>query len=150
MFTTLIPRHISRRLCAPSRSLRSKQHISSFYFALGDVTDLISSIYSQGKIRHIGLSAVSSTTFRRAITVGPVAAVQADYSVFQQEKEGHSGSDILATCRELGVAIVAATPLGRGIITATFAQGQSLRGGKDMRPYLCRGSKKCIALLTRT
>ncbi|KAI4948411.1 hypothetical protein J4E91_005833 [Alternaria rosae] len=88
----------------------------------------------QGKIRHIGLSSISSTTLRRAVAIAPVAAVQVDYSVFQRDIEGPTGSDILATCRELGVAIVAATPLGRGMITSTFAQGEMLGDGKDMRP----------------
>ena len=57
-----------------------------------------------------------------------------DYSVFQRDIEGPTGSDLLATCRELSIAIVVATPLGRGMITSTFAEGKSLGDEKDVRP----------------
>ena len=47
--------------------------------------------------------------------------------------EGPAGTDLLATARELGVAIVAAMPLGRGLLTSTFASGAAVGDGKDMR-----------------
>lgn len=47
--------------------------------------------------------------------------------------EGSKGTDLLATCRELGVAVVAAMPLGRGLLTATFASGEPVGDEKDMR-----------------
>jgi aryl-alcohol dehydrogenase-like predicted oxidoreductase len=89
---------------------------------------------SEGKIKHIGLSAVTSITLRRAVKIAPVAAVQTDYSPFVLEIEGPTGTDLLATCRELGVAVVAAMPLGRGLLTSTFASGDSVGDAKDMRP----------------
>ncbi len=49
------------------------------------------------------------------------------------EIEGPKGHNLLATCRELGVAIVAAMPLGRGLLTATFADGEAVGDEKDMR-----------------
>jgi aryl-alcohol dehydrogenase-like predicted oxidoreductase len=75
---------------------------------------------------------VSST--RRAVKVGTVAAVQAIYSVFDRDIEGSEGTHLLATCRELGVALVAATPLGRGILTNKFSKGEAVFDGPDMRP----------------
>ncbi|KAL4885673.1 NADP-dependent oxidoreductase domain-containing protein [Aspergillus karnatakaensis] len=87
----------------------------------------------EGKIKHIGLSTVSSTTLRRASKIGPVTAVQADYSVVSRDIEAPAGTNILATCRELGVAVVAATPLGRGLLTSTFSQGGEVGDEKDMR-----------------
>jgi aryl-alcohol dehydrogenase-like predicted oxidoreductase len=77
---------------------------------------------------------VSSATLRRAYKIAPVAAIQTDYSLFALDIESQAGTDLLATCRELGVAIVAAMPLGRGMLTTTFASGEALSDSKDMRP----------------
>jgi aryl-alcohol dehydrogenase-like predicted oxidoreductase len=90
-------------------------------------------LLSEGKIKHIGLSGVSSATVRRACKIATVAAVQTEYSVFDRDIESSAGTDLLATCRELGIAVVCSCPLGRGILTATFATGQAL-GDKDSRP----------------
>ncbi|KAL4865587.1 hypothetical protein BDV12DRAFT_188070 [Aspergillus spectabilis] len=87
----------------------------------------------ENKIKHIGLSMVSSTTLRRASKIAPVTAVQLDYSVVSRDIEGPAGTDLLITCRELGVAVVAATPLGRGLLTSTFSQGENVGDEKDMR-----------------
>ena len=81
---------------------------------------------SEGKIKHIGLSSVSSNTLRRAVKIAPVVAVQSDYSPFMLDVEGPAGTDLLYTCRELGVALVAAMPLGRGMLTSTFTSGEPL------------------------
>ncbi|KAF2714101.1 Aldo/keto reductase [Pleomassaria siparia CBS 279.74] len=93
----------------------------------------LAELKAEGKIKHIGLSAVSSATLRRAVKIAPVAAVQMDYSPFLLEVEGPKGTDILATCRELGVAVVAAMPLGRGILTTTFASGEAMGDERDVR-----------------
>lgn len=61
--------------------------------------------------------------------------VQTEYSVFLLDIEGSKGTDLLATCRELGVAVVAAMPLGRGMITTTFANGEAVGDHKDMRQH---------------
>jgi aryl-alcohol dehydrogenase-like predicted oxidoreductase len=90
--------------------------------------------FSEGKIKHIGLSAVSSTTLRRAVKIAPVACVQVEYSPFVLDAENDNGTNLLATCRELGVTLVAATPLGRGIFTSAFADGTNTTDEKDMRP----------------
>ncbi|KAL2870337.1 putative aldo-keto reductase (AKR13) [Aspergillus lucknowensis] len=87
----------------------------------------------EGKIKYIGLSSVSSATLRRACKVAPVTAVQTDYSVVSRDIEGPAGTDLLATCRELGIAVVAATPLGRGLLTSTFSQGDEVGDELDMR-----------------
>ncbi|KAI0865289.1 putative aldo-keto reductase [Xylaria cubensis] len=90
-------------------------------------------LQAEGKIKHIGLSAASATTLRRACKIAPVAAYQMDYSVFMRDIEGPTGKDLLSTCRELGVAFVAAMPLGRGMITAAFSNGTPLADEKDSR-----------------
>jgi aryl-alcohol dehydrogenase-like predicted oxidoreductase len=76
---------------------------------------------------------VSSTTLRRAQKIAPVAAVQMEYSPFVLDVEGTAGTDLLATCRELGVALVAYAPLGRGLLTTAFSQGEVSSDKNDWR-----------------
>jgi aryl-alcohol dehydrogenase-like predicted oxidoreductase len=90
-------------------------------------------LYSEGKIKYIGLSTVSSTTLRRACKIGPVAAVQIEYSAFTRDIEGSESTYLLQACRELGVAVVVSSPLGRGLLTASFGGGQVPKGPDDMR-----------------
>src|ERR1700748_1665282 len=85
---------------------------------------VINMCFREGKIKHIGLSSISSATLRRAVKIAPVAAVQTEYSVFSRHIEGTEGTDLLATCRELGIAVVVACPLGRGLLTSTFSNGE--------------------------
>ncbi|HEV2700615.1 MAG TPA: aldo/keto reductase [Steroidobacteraceae bacterium] len=75
-----------------------------------------------GKIRHIGLSECSVQTLRRAHAIHPVAAVQNEYSLWSREPE----QGILAACRELGVGLVAYSPMGRGFLAANFKSLQEL------------------------
>lgn len=78
----------------------------------------------QGKIRYIGLSEVTATTLRRAHAVHPISCVQMEYSMFSTEIESPE-YNLLKTCRELGVAVVAYSPLSRGLLTG------SLKGPED-------------------
>ena len=71
---------------------------------------------SQGKIRHLGLSEVSAATIRRAHAVHPIAAVQVEYSLFCLDIESPQ-FEIMNTCRELGISIIAYSPVGRGLLT---------------------------------
>ncbi|KAJ5977338.1 hypothetical protein N7501_000680 [Penicillium viridicatum] len=70
----------------------------------------------QGKIKHLGLSECSAATLRRAHAVHPIAAYQVEYSAFTVNIES-STTDLLATCRELGISVVAYSPVGRGLLT---------------------------------
>ncbi|RYO74843.1 hypothetical protein DL764_010726 [Monosporascus ibericus] len=81
----------------------------------------------QGKIRYIGLSEVSAETLRRAYAVHPISAVQMEYSPFSTDIED-SKIGLLQACRELGVAVVAYSPLSRGLLS-----GQ-IRGPEDFGP----------------
>ena len=73
----------------------------------------------EGKIKYLGLSEVSSTSLRRAHAVHPISAVQMECSPFATEiKSPDIG--LLKTCRELGVAIVAYSPLDRGMLTGAY------------------------------
>jgi aryl-alcohol dehydrogenase-like predicted oxidoreductase len=93
----------------------------------------LKTLQDQGKIKYIGLSSVSSRTLIRAAKVAKISAVQVGYSAFELDIENETGTNLLGTCRELGVAVVAAMPLGRGILTSAFADSMPL-DPKDMRP----------------
>lgn len=69
-----------------------------------------------GKVRSIGLSEASPDAIRRAHKVHPIAAVQAEYSLFSRDPE----SDLLPVLSELGIALVAYSPLGRGFLGGRF------------------------------
>lgn len=72
------------------------------------------------KTHHLGLSECSSATLLRATSIHPILAVQIEYSPFTLDIEQPSGTNLLATCRSLGVATVAYSPLGRGMLTGRF------------------------------
>lgn len=85
---------------------------------VGAMADLVAA----GKVRLIGLSEVSPATLRAAHAVHPVAAVQMEYSLFTRDVE----TEMLATCRELGVALVAYSPVGRGLLTGAITSHHQL------------------------
>ena len=66
-----------------------------------------------GKIKGLGLSEVSAATLRRAHKVYPISAVQSEYSLWSREPE----DEVLSACKELGIAFVPYSPLGRGFLT---------------------------------
>ncbi|KAI2611133.1 Aldo/keto reductase-like protein [Hypoxylon fragiforme] len=74
----------------------------------------------EGKIKYLGLSECTSSTLRRAYAIHPITAVQVEYSPWTLDIEDEVGTNLLATCRELGVAVVAYSPLGRGFLTGRF------------------------------
>jgi aryl-alcohol dehydrogenase-like predicted oxidoreductase len=73
----------------------------------------MANLVKAGKIRGIGLSEVSAATIRKAHAVHPITAVQSEYSLWSREPE----DEVLLTCKELGIAFVAYSPLGRGFLT---------------------------------
>lgn len=74
---------------------------------------------AQGKIKYLGLSECSARTLRRAHAIHPIAAAQMEFSPFALEIESEQ-TNFLATARELGVKIVAYSPLGRGFLTGSI------------------------------
>ncbi|KAK8074471.1 ATP-dependent RNA helicase DBP9 [Apiospora hydei] len=77
-------------------------------------------LVEQGKVKYLGLSEVSSATLRRAHAIHPISAVQVEYNPWTLDIEQESGTHLLATARELGVAVVAYSPLGRGMLTGRY------------------------------
>ncbi len=73
----------------------------------------------EGKIKYIGLSECSADSLRRAHAVHPIAAYQVEYSLFTLDIEDPK-IGLLRTCRELGIALVAYSPLARGLATGQY------------------------------
>jgi aryl-alcohol dehydrogenase-like predicted oxidoreductase len=79
-------------------------------------------LVEQGKVRYIGLSEAAPETIRRAHAVHPITAVQTEYSLWTRELE----AEILPTVRELGIGLVAYSPLGRGFLSGRFRSADDL------------------------
>jgi aryl-alcohol dehydrogenase-like predicted oxidoreductase len=77
----------------------------------------------EGKVRFLGISEAAPETIRRAHAVHPLTAVQTEYSLFQREPETNG---VLETTRELGIAFVAYSPLGRGVLTGRITRPEDL------------------------
>ncbi|KZT35662.1 aldo-keto reductase, putative [Sistotremastrum suecicum HHB10207 ss-3] len=96
-----------------------------------------------GKVRHLGLSECSAATLRRAHAIHPISAIQMEYSPFAIDIESEQ-SKLLATARELGVTVVAYSPLGRGILTGKYRSPSDFEPG-DMRHWMPRFSPENFA-----
>lgn len=94
-----------------------------------DVVGTMADLVTQGKVRALGLSEVSADTLRRAHAVHPIAALQSEYSLWTREPE----AALLPLCRELGIAFVAYSPLGRAFLTGTLDTAQL--GDGDFRAH---------------
>lgn len=95
---------------------------------------------NEGKIKYLGLSECSSDSLRRAHAVHPISAVQVEYNPFALEIESKQ-VDLLRTARELGVAVVAYSPLGRGMFTGQYSSPDDFEEG-DFRKLAPRFSKE--------
>jgi aryl-alcohol dehydrogenase-like predicted oxidoreductase len=84
------------------------------------------------KVKYLGLSEVSSETLRRACKVHQIAAVQVEFSPFALEIESEQ-INLLKTCRELGVAVVAYSPLSRGMLTGSIKSPDDFEEGDFRR-----------------
>ncbi|NML36463.1 aldo/keto reductase [Chitinophaga sp. G-6-1-13] len=96
---------------------------------VGAMADLVKA----GKVRYLGLSEASAASIRKAQAVHPIAALQSEYSLFTRDVEG----EILQTTRELGISLVAYSPLGRGMTTGAITDTATL-GDNDFRKTLPR------------
>jgi aryl-alcohol dehydrogenase-like predicted oxidoreductase len=79
-------------------------------------------LVAAGKVRHIGLSEAAPDTIRRAQAVHPIAAVQTEYSLWTRDVE----DEVMPTLRELGIGLVAYSPLGRGFLSGRFSSPEEL------------------------
>jgi aryl-alcohol dehydrogenase-like predicted oxidoreductase len=96
-----------------------------------DTVGAMAGLVEEGKIRHIGLSEAGAETIRRAHAVHPITAVQTEYSLWTREPVD---GEILPTLKELGIGLVAYSPLGRGFLSGRFSSPDELDQG-DFRRY---------------
>ncbi|KAL7948644.1 NADP-dependent oxidoreductase domain-containing protein [Trichoderma barbatum] len=75
---------------------------------------------NEGKIKYLGFSEISGDSLRRACSVHQISAVQIEYHAWALETEGPASKYLLKACRELGVATIAYSPLGRGMLTGQY------------------------------
>ena len=80
-------------------------------------------LVEEGKVRYLGLSEASAETLRRASKIHPIAALQSEYSLWTRDVEDN---DVLAACRELGIGLVAYSPLGRGMLSGEIKKFDDL------------------------
>ncbi len=126
---------VIKRACEDSLT-RLKTDVIDLYYLhrwdkkipIEDCVGALSDLVREGKIRSIGLSEVSAAAVRRAHAVHPIMAVQSEYSLWTRNPE----IAILDTCRQLGSAFVAFSPLGRGFLTGKLRDVFNLHG-KDIR-----------------
>jgi aryl-alcohol dehydrogenase-like predicted oxidoreductase len=93
-----------------------------------DTVGAMAELVQAGKVRHLGMSEVSSETLRQAHAVHPITALQSEFSLFNQV----IADDQLAVCQELGIGVVPYSPVGRGLLTGrtpTEFGDDDFRGG---------------------
>jgi aryl-alcohol dehydrogenase-like predicted oxidoreductase len=133
------PEHIKAVANACLKRLRT-DHIDLFYqhrvdpaVPIEDVAGAVKDLIRAGKVRHFGLSEAAASTIRRAHAVQPVAALQSEYSLWTRNIEG----DVLPTLQELGIGLVAYSPLGRGFLTGKITATTTF-DKSDFRAHLPR------------
>lgn len=92
---------------------------------VGAMADLV----SEGKVRYLGLSEVSVKSLKKAYAIHPITALQSEYSIWVRDIE----NEVMKTCRELNVAMVPYSPLGRGFLTGKLKNAEQVSGDKDYR-----------------
>jgi aryl-alcohol dehydrogenase-like predicted oxidoreductase len=117
------------RACDASLARLGTDHIDLYYqhrvdsnVPIEETVGAMSELVEQGKVRFIGLSEAAAAPIRRAHVVHPITAVQSEYSLFARDIE----DEVIPALRELGIGLVAYSPLGRGLLTGAIAGAESL------------------------
>jgi len=112
--------------CHYSLARLGVDHIDLYYqhrvdpeVPIEDTVGAMAELVAEGKVRHLGLSEAGPDTIRRAHAVHPIAALESEWSIWTRDIEA-TGS--VAACRELGIGLVAYSPLGRGFLTGKLVQ----------------------------
>jgi aryl-alcohol dehydrogenase-like predicted oxidoreductase len=118
-----------RKACDASLQRLGVDHVDLYYqhrvdpnTPIEETVGAMAELVAAGKVRHIGLSEASTRTIRRAHAVHPITAVQTEYSLWTRDVE----AEILPTLKELGIALVAYSPLGRGFLSGRFTSTDEL------------------------
>ncbi|MDA8379295.1 MAG: aldo/keto reductase [Actinomycetota bacterium] len=140
-----------RRSCDASLARLGVDHIDLYYQHRVDTTLPVEETWGAmhelvvaGKVRYLGISEAAPETVRRAHAVHPVAAAQYEYSLFTRDVE----DGVMATLRELGIGLVAYSPLGRALLTGTVTASDQLAAA-DFRRGVPRFEEKNLEVNLR-
>jgi aryl-alcohol dehydrogenase-like predicted oxidoreductase len=111
------------------------QHRSDAGTPIEETVGAMAELVTEGKVRYLGLSEAAPDTLRRATAVHPITALQSEWSLWSRDIE----ADVVPTARELGIGIVAYSPLGRGFLTGQITSPEDFPEG-DFRRFLPRFS----------
>ncbi len=109
------------------------QHRTDRNVPIEETVGAMAELVVAGKVRHLGLSEALPDTMRRAVAVHPITALQSEWSLWSRDLEGPT----IDTARELGIGIVAYSPLGRGFLTGQITSPDDFPEG-DFRAHLPR------------
>jgi aryl-alcohol dehydrogenase-like predicted oxidoreductase len=128
------PEHVKEVIDASLRRLGTDridllyQHRVDPNVPIEDTVGAMAEAVRSGKVRYLGLSEASPKTLRRAHAVHPISALQSEYSLWERGVE----AEVLPTCRELRIGLVAYSPLGRGFLTGQVKRAEEY-GPDDVR-----------------
>jgi aryl-alcohol dehydrogenase-like predicted oxidoreductase len=129
-----------RQACEASLQRLGLDHIDLYYqhrvdsrVPIEETVGAMAELVEAGNVRYLGLSEASPETIRRAHAVHPISALQSEYSLWTRDPEDGP----LPTCRELGIGLVAYSPLGRGFLTGQIKSPDDF-GEDDFRSRLPR------------
>ncbi len=129
------PEHVRAVTEASLRRLNT-DHIDLLYqhrvdpaIPIEEVIGAMADLVGEGKVRFLGLSEAGEGTIRRAHAVHPISALQSEYSLWERNLDG----DIIPVLRELGIGLVAFSPLGRGFLTGTAKPAEDYPEGDYRR-----------------
>jgi aryl-alcohol dehydrogenase-like predicted oxidoreductase len=124
-----------RRACDESLERLGVDHIDLYYqhrvdrsVPVEDTWGAMAELVEAGKVRYLGISEAAAATVRRAHAVHPISAGQYEWSLFTRDLE----DEVLATLRELGIGVVAYSPLGRGFLSGRITSPDDF-GEDDFR-----------------
>ncbi len=121
-----------RKACEASLQRLGVEYIDLYYqhridpnVAIEETVGAMAELVKAGKVKYLGLSEAGAQTLRRAHSVHPISALQSEYSLWSRDIE----AEILPTCKDLGIGLVAYSPLGRGFLSGKIAQRSALEQG---------------------
>lgn len=121
-----------RRAIEQSLRFLKTDHVDLYYLhrkdparPIEETVGAMAKLVQEGKVKALGLSEVNADSLRRAQAVHPIAAVQWEYSIFTRDIE----KEVLPLCEQTGTAVVAYSPLGRGMLTGAFTRDHKPEAG---------------------
>jgi len=110
-----------------------------------DVAATVNGLIEEGKVKYFGLSEAGAQTIRKAHAVQPVSALQSEYSLWTRQHE----KEIIPTIEELGIGLVAFSPLGKGFLAGKIDENTKFQQGdfRNMLPRFTEEARKANAAL---